>query len=292
MRGACFLCSDTNKHTYVRVHQGVLAAQQATCERGSCDVDATVNTCLLTRTRQADDVMDELTHMGVAFVDDREKNWFSFAPAVAGEGGSQESLPWGPDNNLGKRKGDWSCPEVRARGRYGDADFGLWGGVGCWVVCKREASGAASAAKVALMAVSLPIDACLILMPAIHSPVATSFFSFLPHCLTLRLLLPGRRLAFSVNSLSYSAVPTYSRARAHATAAPAHAPAALAQWHATSTRTIEGQVGAISAVAAEKTGAGEGKAGATRLDKALHEAAAGAALRNSCPLISCMSAPP
>ena len=127
-------------------------------------------------------------------------------------------------------------------------------------------------------------------MPTKHSPVATSFFFFLPSFLTAWLFPCSSLavdLAFSHNSLSYSAVPTYSRARAPAIAARAHAPAALAQWHATSTRTIE--VGAILA-AAEKTGAGEGKgkAGATRQDKVLDEAAAGAALANSCPSILCM----
>jgi hypothetical protein len=69
----------------------------------------------------ADDIMDELTNSGVAFLDDREKTWFAFAPPAAGSasadmsgGGGGGALSFGPDNNLGKRAGDWACPECGA----------------------------------------------------------------------------------------------------------------------------------------------------------------------------------
>ena len=63
----------------------------------------------------ADDIMHELTQLGVGFLDDGEMTWFAVAPPEAEprEKG-HDALPWGPDNNLGKRKGDWSCPNCGA----------------------------------------------------------------------------------------------------------------------------------------------------------------------------------
>lgn len=66
----------------------------------------------------ADDIMDELTRLGVAFTDDREKTWFApdsspRSPAPTWQEGEPDAQ-WGPDNNLGKRAGDWACPECGA----------------------------------------------------------------------------------------------------------------------------------------------------------------------------------
>jgi len=65
----------------------------------------------------ADDIMDELTQLGVGFLDDREMTWFAAAPPLDAPQNQQQGpagLAWGPDNNLGKRAGDWSCPECGA----------------------------------------------------------------------------------------------------------------------------------------------------------------------------------
>ena len=63
----------------------------------------------------ADDIMHELTQLGVGFLDDGEMTWFAVAPP---EAAPREQGPaagtWGPDNNLGKRKGDCSCPNCGA----------------------------------------------------------------------------------------------------------------------------------------------------------------------------------
>ncbi len=73
----------------------------------------------------ADDIMDELTQLGVGFLDDRAMTWFAAAPPLGAPQNQQHGraeLAWGgpgPDNNvgdnkLGKRAGDWSCPECDA----------------------------------------------------------------------------------------------------------------------------------------------------------------------------------
>lgn len=63
----------------------------------------------------ADDIMDELTNHGVAYLDDRDKTWYAFAPPVAGSAGDVSGGPFeNGGNNLGKRAGDWVCPECGA----------------------------------------------------------------------------------------------------------------------------------------------------------------------------------
>jgi len=55
----------------------------------------------------ADDIMDELTNSGVAYLDDNDKTWFAFAPVLgditAGGGDADSSFAFGPDNNLGEQ---------------------------------------------------------------------------------------------------------------------------------------------------------------------------------------------
>ena len=63
----------------------------------------------------ADSLMDELNSLGVAFLDDREKNWFASAPASPNaERMRLDASPWDPSNSQSKRKGDWSCPDCGA----------------------------------------------------------------------------------------------------------------------------------------------------------------------------------